>query len=492
MRSARFGVTIHFAMLASALALFFAAVQPAVAFGPASVSELAGKLSPAVVNIGTSHAVGDIGEPFPELPDGSPLGDLFDHNNPNDGTDIPLYEARSLGSGFIIDAKGLIVTNNHVIDEADEIQVYTTDGKRYPAVVVGADDKTDLAVLSITPEKPLPYVSFGDSETAEVGDWVMAIGNPFGLGGSVTLGIVSARNRNIDAGPYDSFIQTDAAINLGNSGGPLFDMDGKVIGINTAIISRTGSALGIGFAVPADLAAPIVKQLIEFGETRRGWLGVTIQEVSEDIADNVGLPEAQGAMVVDVTSGGPSVNILAVGDIVLSFDGKPITQMHDLPRLVSLTEIGKTVPVGIFREGKDVMLEVTLGQLDEGRLDVGLAPPADPEPVDPEIAPDARPGLIDLVGFSAEELDDQLRTDFGVGDGLDGVIILEVRPGSDADDKQIMPGQLIAEINQRRVDTPEDVLRHVDSAREAGRSSVLLKLLDIEGRVRFVAVRLLS
>ncbi len=490
MRSAHFRLKVNFAILASALALFFAAGVPVLAFGPASVSELAGKLSPAVVNIGTSHAVGDVGEPFPDVPEGSPLGDLFDHNNPNDGTDVPLYEARSLGSGFIIDANGLIVTNNHVIDDADEIQVYTTDGKRYPAKVVGADDKTDLAVLSITPEEPLPFVSFGDSDTADVGDWVMAIGNPFGLGGSVTLGIVSARNRNIDTGPYDSFIQTDAAINLGNSGGPLFDMDGNVIGINTAIISRTGSALGIGFAVPADLAAPIVKQLIDFGETRRGWLGVAIQEVGEDIADNLGLPEPEGAMVVEVTEGGPSVNILAVGDIVLSFDGKPIKRMHDLPRLVSLTEIGKRVPVEVFRDGKDVTLEVTLGQLDEGSYDVGMAPPVEATPADPEVPPEARPGLIDLVGFSAEKLNDQLRDDFGVDEGLAGVIISEVRPGSDAYDKQVMPGQLIAEINQRKVDTPEDVLRYVDGAREAGRPTVLLKLLDGEGRVRFVAVRL--
>ena len=282
MRSARVSVIHLFAVLFGTVAFFVTAAVPALAFGPASVSDLAARLSPAVVNIGTTHSVGDFGEPFPDMPDGSPLEDLFDENNPNNGTDMPLYEARSLGSGFIIDAKGLIVTNNHVIDEADEILVYTTDGERYPATVVGADDKTDLAVLSITPDAPLPFVSFGDSDTAEIGDWVMAIGNPFGLGGSVTLGIVSARNRNIDTGPYDSFIQTDAAINLGNSGGPLFDMDGKVIGINTAIVAHGGSSLGIGFAVPHTMATPVVYQFHQVRATRRHSVHVRLPRTDDD------------------------------------------------------------------------------------------------------------------------------------------------------------------------------------------------------------------
>ena len=366
------GLNLNLAAIAGLVLMVSGLSGPALAFGPASVSELAGRLSPAVVNIGTSRSYGDLGEPFPELPDGSPLEEMFEDLNPN-GDEGLLQEARSLGSGFIVDASGLIVTNNHVIDGADEILVFTTSGKRYPASVVGADDKTDLAVLRISPEAPLTAVGFGDSDNAEIGDWVMAIGNPFGLGGSVTLGIVSARNRNIYSGPYDDFIQTDAAINQGNSGGPLFDMDGNVIGINTAIISRTGGALGIGFAVPANLAAPIVDQLIAYGEARRGWLGVGIQEVTEDIADNIGLPGPEGAMVVEVTEGGPSVGTLKVGDIVRTFDGRPVTQMHDLPRLVSLTEIGKTVEVGLLRDGADITVTITLGQLDESRLDVGRA-----------------------------------------------------------------------------------------------------------------------
>ena len=483
------GLTLRTLAFAGAVTALCVMAGPAAAFGPASVSELAGRLSPAVVNIGTSRTFGDLGEPFPDLPEGSPLEELFQDRNPNSDGGRPLGEARSLGSGFIVDPDGLIVTNNHVIDGADEILVFTTEGTRYRAEVVGADDKTDLAVLSISADAPLPHVSFGDSDAAEIGDWVMAIGNPFGLGGSVTLGIVSARNRNINTGPYDDFIQTDAAINQGNSGGPLFDMDGYVVGVNTAIISRTGGALGIGFAVPANLAAPVIDQLIANGEVRRGWLGVGIQEVSEDIALNLGLPSAEGAMVVEVTEGGPSRGVLRIGDIIRVFDGNPIGTMHDLPRLVSLTKVGKTVELTVLRDGADVSLEVTLGQLDEGRFAVSEAPPAELPPATTEDSVDP-PSLSDLVGFEAETLTSQLRDDFGVDGNSAGVIISAVRPGSDAEDKGIAPGLLIAEVNQRKVDTIEDVIQIVDLAREEGRPSVLFKLTDVDGHVRFVAVHL--
>ncbi len=274
----------------------------ALADGPASVARLAAQLSPAVVNIGTSRMIGGGGMPFPEAPEGSPLNDMFDDLNPNQGQGPEaMQEARSLGSGFIINADGTIVTNNHVIEGADEIVVFLTDGTQLPAKLVGADDKADLAVLKVDAGHTLPFVELGDSDSAEVGDWVMAIGNPFGLGGSVSLGIVSARNRDIQSGPYDDFIQTDAAINQGNSGGPLFDMDGKVVGINTAIIARGGSSLGIGFAVPVNLARPVVTQLAEYGETRRGWLGVGIQDVTAEMAASLGRPNNYGAMVVDIT-----------------------------------------------------------------------------------------------------------------------------------------------------------------------------------------------
>ena len=315
--------------------------------GPESVAGLAEQLSPAVVNIGTSRRIaGGGGVPFPEVPEGSPLEEFFDEHNPNQGLgEEQMQEARSLGSGFIISADGTVVTNNHVIEGAEEIEVYLTDGTRLPAKIVGKDDKTDLAVLKVEAGHDLPFVEFGDSDSAVVGDWVMAIGNPFGLGGSVTLGIVSARNRDIQSGPYDQFIQTDAAINQGNSGGPLFDMNGKVVGINTAIIARGGNSLGIGFAVPVNLARPVIDQLAEFGETRRGWLGVGIQEVSEDIRDSLGLTSTAGALVIDVTKGGPSEDVIQQGDIILEFDGKTIARMRDLPRVVAETSVGKAVPV---------------------------------------------------------------------------------------------------------------------------------------------------
>lgn len=457
--------------------------------GPVSVSDLAGELSDAVVNIGATHSFGDMGEPFPELPPGSALEDLFDELNPNNGDgEEAMREARSLGSGFIIDATGIIVTNNHVIEGASEIMVFLTDGRRLEARVLGSDDKTDLAVLKVDSKTPLPFVEFGDSTTAEVGDWVMAIGNPFGLGGSVTLGIVSARNRNIDSGPYDSFIQTDAAINQGNSGGPLFDMDGKVVGINTAIISRTGGGLGIGFAVPANLAAPVVAQLAEFGETRRGWLGVGIQNVSEDIAASLGRDNTHGAMVVDLTPEGPSVGVLEEGDVILSFDGKPIVEMRDLPRIVAETAVGKRVSVHVLRAGKELDFDITLGRLEDG--EVLMANNVAPEIVEEDPAAVDIPLLSELVGLEAQTLTDEWRLEYDLGDDVTGVVISAVRPGSDAADKGMLPGLVIKEVNQQPISTVDDVSRLVSSAAEAGRPAVLFKVSDLDGQNRFIAVRL--
>ena len=314
--------------------------------GPESVAPLAAQLSPAVVNIGTSRMIGGGGMPFPEAPEGSPLNEMFDDLNPNQGQGPEaMQEARSLGSGFIISADGLVVTNNHVVEGADEILVFLTDGTRLEAKLVGADTKADLAVLKVDAGHDLPFVEFGDSDSADVGDWVMAIGNPFGLGGSVSLGIVSARNRDIQSGPYDDFIQTDAAINQGNSGGPLFDMNGKVVGINTAIIARGGSSLGIGFAVPVNLALPVVEQLAEYGETRRGWLGVGIQDVTDQMAASLGRPNTYGAMVVDITKTGPADGVVHEGDIILDFNGRQIVKMRDLPRFVAVTAVGQKVKV---------------------------------------------------------------------------------------------------------------------------------------------------
>ena len=479
-------------LAAAALGLSLLAI-PAQAQGPGSVAVLAEMLSPAVVNIGTSRRVsGGGGMAFPEVPEGSPLEEFFDEHNPNNGLgDEMMGEARSLGSGFIIDASGIIVTNNHVIDGADEIEIYLTDGTRWPATIMGTDEKTDLAVLKIDAGRELDFVEFGDSDEAVVGDWVMAIGNPFGLGGSVTLGIVSARNRDIQSGPYDQFIQTDAAINQGNSGGPLFDMDGHVVGINTAIIARGGSGLGIGFAVPGNLARPVVEQLIEFGETRRGWLGVGIQEVSEDIASSLGLDSSAGALVIDVTKGGPSEGLVNVGDIIRTFDGKPIAQMRDLPRVVAETSVGKDVPVVVLRDGAEVELRVTLGRLEIGEQMVAEARRAaePPPPEEPEVALEP-PGLSALVGFEVAPVDDENRAEFGLPPETGGIVVTDVRVDSDAASKGVTPGMVVTEVNQKRIDTIDELDALVGEAREAGRPAVLFKVVDVTGASRFIAVRL--
>jgi serine protease Do len=485
--------------IVSSLLLGSFASMPASAKGPESVAGLAEQLSPAVVNIGTSRRIpGGGGVPFPEVPEGSPLEDFFDENNPNNGLgEERMQEARSLGSGFIIGADGTIVTNNHVIEGAEEIEVYLTDGTRLPAKIVGADAKTDLAVLKVEAGRDLPFVEFGDSDSAVVGDWVMAIGNPFGLGGSVTLGIVSARNRDIQSGPYDQFIQTDAAINQGNSGGPLFDMNGKVVGINTAIIARGGNSLGIGFAVPVNLAKPVIDQLAEFGETRRGWLGVGIQEVSEDIRDSLGLKSTAGALVIDVTKGGPSENVIVTGDIILEFDSKPIARMRDLPRVVAETAVGKAVPVKVLRDGNEVSLDITLGRLEIGEQLIanrGQAPAEEtPVPATPDAAaePDPAPqGLSDLVGFSVAPLDEDKRAEFGITPEADGVVVTEVKGGSDADQKGFIPGLIVTEVNQRQIATVDELSELVDEAKEAGRPAVLFKVQDPTGASRFIAIRL--
>ncbi|UJQ94641.1 Do family serine endopeptidase [Mariluticola halotolerans] len=480
LRAALLAWGLSFGMVAGALAQQ----------GPASVAHLARELSDAVVNIGTSRHVGH-GAPFPEVPEGSPLEEFFDDLNPNQGLgEDMMREARSLGSGFVISAEGLIVTNNHVVDEADEILVFLPDGKRHVAKIVGADEKTDLAVLKIDAGYPLPFVEFGDSDTAQVGDWVMAIGNPFGLGGSVTLGIVSARNRNINSGPYDNFIQTDAAINQGNSGGPLFDMFGKVVGVNTAIISRSGGGLGIGFAVPGNLAKPVVDQLVAFGETRRGWLGVGIQEVSEDIAITLGREDTQGALVVEVIEASPSVGVMRDGDLILVFDGRPIVTTHDLPRFVAETEVGKQVIVRVLRDGTEQDLEVTIGRLEASEptlLSDFEAPELQGNP-DAEVTEKA--GLAALVGLEVEVLDAVQRRELEIAGDVEGLLITNVVEGSHAEREGLLSGLVIEEVNQRAVSDVETLTAIVGTAREEGRPAVLFKVADPTGSRRYVAIRL--
>lgn len=475
--------------LAMCAMLAFGLPGTAIANGPQSVSGLAAQLSPAVVNIGTSYMLDGSGMPFPEAPEGSPLNELFDDLNPNEGLGPEaMQEARSLGSGFIISADGVIVTNNHVVAGASEIVVFLNDGTRLPATLVGSDDKADLAVLRVEAAKPLPFVEFGDSDAADVGDWVMAIGNPFGLGGTVTLGIVSARNRDIQSGPYDDFIQTDASINQGNSGGPLFDMDGKVIGINTAIIARGGYSLGIGFAVPVNLARPIVAQLTEFGETRRGWLGVGIDNVSDEMAASLGRPNTQGAFVVDVTRTGPSEGILLEGDLILDFNGRKIIRMRDLPRFVAETAVGELAKVTVLRDGKEVTLDVTLGRLEEGEK--LIASTQDPAPQAPELPSSSAPGLRELLGIEVGVINEEAREAFDIGGDVDGIVILDVVEGSDAARQGLLSGLVISEVNQQPVTSVAELADKVDAAKEAGRPAVLFRVTDPAGSSRFVAIKL--
>ncbi len=463
--------------------------QLAMPQGPASVADLAEGLLDSVVNISTSQnvATDEPGVKPPELPEGSPFQDFFDDYFKNRRGQGGSQKVQSLGSGFVLDAEqGIIVTNNHVIADADEIEVIFADGGKLKATLKGRDTKTDLAVLEVDPKlRKLKAVKFGDSDRVRVGDWVMAIGNPFGLGGTVTLGIVSARNRDINAGPYDDFIQTDAAINRGNSGGPLFNMQGEVIGINTAIISPSGGSIGIGFSIPAKMAAGVVGQLREFGETTRGWLGVRIQEVSDEIAESLGMDRAKGALVSGVIKGGPVDNgSIQAGDVIIKFDGRDIKAMNDLPRAVAESPVGKQVEVVIVRDGKEQTVSVTLGRLEDGEKLASndeSAGQLDQE----EQAPVA---TASVLGMTVGELDADLRSQFGISEDVNGVVVTEVSPNSPAAEKGVMAGDVIAEIAQESVSTPKDVLDRIKTLKGQGRKSALLMLASKSGELRFVPV----
>jgi serine protease Do len=388
-----------------------------------------------------------------------------------------------LGSGFVIDPKGFIVTNNHVIENADEIVVNFSNGDSADAELVGTDPKTDLALLKLidTPAEPLPFVNFGDSEAARVGDWVLAIGNPFGLGGSVSAGIISARNRNINSGPYDDFLQTDAAINRGNSGGPLFNMDGDVIGVNTAIYSPTGGSVGVGFSVPSNIAMNVIDQLREFGEIRRGWIGVRIREVSEELAEGLELADARGALVEDVTEDGPAAEAgVEIGDVILSFDGKDVEEMRDLPKAVAETPAGDTVRMVVSRKGKSQTLKVTVGLLDAE----GNAVSSDEDDSKSEEAVETE----QVLGMTMTTLDRKQREEFGLKPDQKGVLITEVESTSAAAKKGLRKGDVIVEVAQESVSTPDAVMEQVKAQKADGKSSVLL-LVSRKGDVRFVALR---
>ena len=439
------------------------------------IADLAEKLLPGVVNISSSQTVKTEGRgmEMPAFPPGSPFEQFFkdfmerNQRQPGQrpGGNQPQRKAQSLGSGFIIDPSGIVITNNHVIDGADEITVILQDNTSLKAKLVGRDERTDIAVLKVESDKPLPAVAFGDSDKSRVGDWVLAIGNPFGLGGSVTAGIVSARGRNIDQGPYDNFIQTDAAINKGNSGGPLFNMDGEVIGINTAIYSPSGGSIGIGFSIPSNMARNVVAQLRDFGKARRGWLGVRIQQVSPDLAESVGLKDAAGAMVAGVNDDGPADRAkLKSGDIILKFNGQAVKEMRNLPLIVAQTEIGKAVPLTIWRDGKEVTLKVTVGELPDDQK----------QAAGPERKPPGKATELAGLGVKLAELTDDLRGKYQIGADQKGVVITEVEAGTPAAERGLKAGDVIVEVAQEEVKTPADVSERIEKARKASRKSVLM------------------
>ncbi|MDA4846442.1 DegQ family serine endoprotease [Hoeflea poritis] len=448
--------------------------------GPESVADLAEQLLDSVVNISTSQRVSNNRRtPRPRIPDGSPFQDFFDEFfGEREGEQAPRSRrVNSLGSGFVIDKEGVIVTNNHVIADADDIEINFADGSKLTAEVVGADPKTDIAVLRVKPVTPLTAVPFGDSETIRIGDWVMAIGNPFGLGGTVTTGIVSARGRDINSGPYDNFIQTDAAINRGNSGGPLFNQEGEVIGVNTAIISPTGGSIGIGFAVPSDLVKSVVEQLIEFGETRRGWLGVRIQPVTDDIAESLDMKEAMGALVAGIIKGGPvDDGSIQPGDVIIRFDGQDVEDMRDLPRIVAESPVGKEVEVVIIRKGKEETISVTLGRLEDGEQLIAQAQQTD----EPETAT--------VLGMELAELDDALREKYELSENVEGVVIVNVEEESSAAEKRIVAGDVIVEVAQEAVKSPQEVSDRVKELKDDGRRNALLMIANTIGELRFVTV----
>jgi serine protease Do len=461
--------------------------DPALARGPASVADIAEGLQDSVVNISTTQTLKgskDESSVGPG-PKGSPFEEFFDDFFDDEKKAGPPRKVSSLGSGFVIDPSGLIVTNNHVIEGADEIIASFTDGTKLKVTkILGHDAKTDLALLKVEPKKPLHAVTFGDSAKMRVGDWVMAIGNPFGLGGSVTVGIISATKRDINTGPYDDFLQTDAAINRGNSGGPLFNMDGQVIGVNTAIISPTGGSIGIGFAVPSNSAVQVIDQLKQYGETRRGWFGVHVQNVTDEIAGSLGLDELKGALVATVTPDSPAATAgVEAGDVILSFDGQAIDNVRNLPRAVASTPIGKSVAVELLRKGENKTLNVTVGQVpasDEAADDTS----PDDDNVDQGDAPDKE----ELLGLSIAPLTDELRNQFGIGRTVEGVIITDVEPNSPAAQKNVKPGDVIVEVTQEKVKQPSDVLARLEALKKSGRRTVLLLLSDSKGELRFVAV----
>ncbi|MCZ8376852.1 MAG: Do family serine endopeptidase [Beijerinckiaceae bacterium] len=479
---------------AGAAALAVVVLLPNVATvqarGPEAIADTAERVMDAVVNIKANQRQAQRSVPMPQMPPGSPFEDLFNDffnrrgpggpGGPGAPGPQPNQRASSLGSGFVIDAGGTVVTNNHVIAEANDITVVFNDGTELKAEVVGKDAKTDIAVLRVKSDKPLKFVKFGDSDKLRIGEWVIAIGNPFGFGGSVSAGIVSAKQRNIRSGPYDSFIQTDAAINKGNSGGPLFNLEGDVVGINTAIISPSGGSIGIGFSVPASIAVPVIEQLKEFGETRRGWLGVAIQDVDDDTADALKLGRARGAMVINVDDKGPAKSAgLEREDVIIRFDGKDIRRSNDLPRIVAQTPIGKEVDVTVWRGGKEVLKRVTLGRLDESPQQASVQ----------TREPQNNTANASVLGLDVTPVTAELRRRYNIKDGVDGVVVTRVDPNSVAAERRISVGDVIVEVQREAVRSAADIRKRLDTLKSQGQRRALFYVATgPEGTLRYVTL----
>ncbi len=475
----------------------------ATTLAPSTFADLAERLLPAVVSIQvttTQTAAAGPGQQrppqgqtpqqrrpdVPQFPPGSPFEEFFKDffDRQGRGPDQPQQRrGQSLGSGFVIDPTGYVVTNNHVIDGAEEIRVSFHDNQNLVAKLIGKDQRTDLALLKVEPKAPLVHVKFGDSDRARVGDWVVAIGNPLGLGGSVTQGIISARNRDINAGPYDDFIQTDASINRGNSGGPLFNLAGDVVGVNTAIFSQTGGSIGIGFAIPAAIVKNVVEQLRKDGRVRRGWLGVNIQSVTDEIAEGVGLEKARGALVGRVPENGPAAKAqIKAGDVIVKFDGKEVTDMRRLPRLVAETPVDKAVKVEIWRNRGTVTLDVTLGELEEEQQ-ARATPPGRGQQGQTQ----APQGQAEVLGMTLAPITPETRQRFQLPEKQKGVVVTDVVEGSVAQERGIRPGDVIVEVAQSEIAQPAQVQDKVKEQRAAGRRSVLI-MVERGGEQRFVGL----
>ncbi len=468
------------AMVALALAL---STMPARAQSDAlpNFADLVDQVGDAVVNITTSSVVaGRAGGPQPQVPDGSPLEDFFNEFLDEDGPDGAPRRSQALGSGFVISEDGYLVTNNHVIEGADEIMIEFRDGSELIAELIGTDPTTDIALLKVESDTPLPFVEFGVSADHRVGEWVMVMGNPLGQGFSVSVGVISAFGRSLQ-GSYDDFIQTDAAINQGNSGGPLFNLEGEVIGVNTAILSPTGGSIGIGFAMSSDVVTNVVGQLREFGETRRGWLGVRIQDVDASMAEAMGLEAARGAMVTDVPTGPALDGGIEVGDVILSFDGREISDTRELVRIVGESAVGETVRVLVFREGATETLRITLGRRETAE---GANPAATPEsdPTEPSAEPTS-----EILGMTLAPLTDELRQQYNAQNVTGGLVIQQLDPVSDAAEMGLRVGDIITEVTQQQVTSVTEFQTLLQSAQEAGQQSILL-LIRRDGNPRFMAL----